>query len=374
MRSLASRILFTLSLALVLVACEISNAPTADRVAIQLIASDNGHEGFSTLGVPTYEDGTPVPDTIEIIVYTSSGEQVMFDSNNNMVSSGGIRDRLQMSTANAAAGVSAFLRPGVYDFEARARIDDIFPVVVAHTLVEEFTANRDSTLFLPLEAVIGSVEIEAATPIEFLVPGQTVDLLISVLSPDNVSRVPLADYTATYDFMDGSTLTGSSLGSSALGVRAVADDTGTLAFFTASVEVSGKVDEGGTVIQGSRRATITFPFTVSTKFFADVEAPWVTLESAELIRGSTGTLSGIAGDRLGVTKLQVFEGPILIGSSDSSEYGVESVEQVSFSAGTWQLPFTPETTGTLSFTAVAFDFFGNTSRATRTVSVSASPL
>lgn len=368
------RIVFTLALALVLVACEISSTPTSDLVGIKLLAFDNGQEGFSTLGVPTYEDGTPVPDTIEIIVYTSSGDQVMFDSNNNMVSSGGIRDRLQLSTANAGAAISAFLRPGVYDFEARARIDDIFPVVVAHAFVEEFTANRDSTVILPMEAVIGSVEIEAATPIEFLVPGQTIDLLITVLSPDNFSRVPLADLTATYDFMEGGTLTGSSLGSSALGVRAKADDTGTLAFFTANVEVSGKVDEGGTVVHGSRRATITIPFTVSTTFYADVEAPSVTMESAELIRGSTGTLSGFASDRLGVTKLQVFEGPVLIGSTDSSEYGGESVEQVSFSGGTWQLPFTPETTGTLTFTAVAFDFYGNTNRATSTVTVSAGPL
>ena len=222
------------------------------------------------------------------------------------------------------------------------------------------TVNFDTdTVALELHTLMEGVVLEHSAPITSVVPGQLVDLYLAVTSPGGYT-VPFEDYTAAYTLGASGENDGSVDSQSDLGTRVTATTSPADNDFNASVDVIGwMVVSGEAVPNQTLSATFERPFVESSGFFIDNEAPGLTvIDPGTLGAGTATTLTGTASDNIGILKIQVFEGPVLIGSSFSSEYADAGVAEISFVGNDWSMNWTADE-GDYDLTVVAIDASGN---------------
>ncbi len=198
-------------------------------------------------------------------------------------------------------------------------------------------------------------------------PGQTIDLYLAVDAPGGYA-VPVADYAVTYAIVpdDGTIGATSEVGTRAVATASPTDDT-----FTLTATITGWRDVAGVATTGDVTATFEAPYAIVTSLGFDVTAPVVTID-ASTERANAGTayaLSGTASDDVALDRVQVYEGPVLVGASDPLESDADGVAPITRLSGTWAMDWTPTEARSRTLTALAIDPAGNEQRASATIEV-----
>ena len=328
---------------------------------------DNLTSGLSTQAIP-FENGTAVITRFEVQVFDQNDILVKFDSENTIDPTGSV-DTL---TIPLNGSLSVALSTGTYTFKSKAFAPNKAggPEVLLAVGSESETVNVDtSALSLEVKTITESYTFESNTPLNYIIPGQTVDLMLVVKAPGGY-LVPLVDYDVSYTIdMDNV----SDHKDSSRGVRLIMKDPLVDNQLFVQANVTGTNPSGTSSSLPTIDGVENIPFLTSAIGPAfDTEAPSFTFAQPSLQVGQTGTLTGTADDNIGVAKVQVFDGPVLIGSSDSAEAADSTVALITFNGTTsWSMNFTP-TTENYDFYAVALDTSGNQSSAEHTITANVS--
>jgi len=255
--------------------------------------------------------------------------------------------------------VTVYLPPGAsYRFAAKGYTDA--GELVAYGEARHVATGRGGgAVAVDLAGLLGEARLVRRTPVHALLPGQTLDALLTVAPPRRPDLEVLPrDLEADYEVVNGEVIE-----SSGRGVRLRA---GTRAGdVVAQVEVSGLVPAGTGVGPGSVTAELRVPF--ATAATVDLTPPWV---SSLAFDPDGGVLTGVADDDLGVTSLEVYDGPVLLATSDPEAAQAADVPQVVFPGGGTSFVAPLELpSGTYELTVYATDFSGNLGAATHAVTV-----
>lgn len=297
-------------------------------------------------GGPLGSAGEVVPTAKAVRVYDASGRSVRFDAQGAFDTSG----RLTALEVAPGSGELTLLLPRGMDWHLTglAYSDSPLPLAAASTQVS--TARHGTPAVLPFRTLLGSASLVPRLPVASLLPGQELDLLLLVHPPGRADlRVPSADRSVRFDLENAK-----AAAESDRGVRIVAGSRSAEGVsLTATVE--GLVDVRGEIVAGSAQALWRAPFGSSVG--ADMEAPTVDDLGFDSQRG---TLTGRAEDDRGLASLAVYDGPVLLASTDLDLINELGVGEVAFPGGgprfhaPLRLP-----TGDHTITVIATDFSGN---------------
>lgn len=378
--------LLPLSLPLLLAACNSSGGPQADRLdgfaRLSLQTSLASGAAIQTQGIPFRGDGSPAVQSVRVRVFDDKARLIRFD-NRNMADPAGDREFVELTPGAATADVR--LRPGTYSFQASGLTRSRGGTLLAFGRIENRAVNsaEAETLYLPLRTLVGNVTLESALPVTSLVYGQQLDLLLTVETPEADGQrytVPLSDFNASYGI---DPRMGTILKKSDLGTRVIADtaQANQAQNFVVRAGLDGLVEAEEDVASSQTfRAVFSRPFYSALTLGADLERPGLTAGGFAQDQGRA-LISGRVSDNVGVAKVQVYEGPVLIGSSDEDEYGRAGVEQVRFrnrpddngTAPNWLFDWTTPREGDFTLTVLARDTSGNETRVVRNVTLIEAP-
>lgn len=323
--------------------------------------------GVSTLGVP-FVDGVPVVEDVAVTITAANGGQpieLSFTLDDGVYSYD--PDGLVTTIEFPFTGdVSVALPAGNdYGFETTGTDgDDVWIVYGVTNVYVDFTT---SSVRLALQTLIQAASLDTATAISAVVPGERVDLFLTVTAPGGYA-VPISDYTVEYvpDAGDGVVTASSNLGARVTATVEPGDDT-----FRLTATISGWFDDKGVATwMDAVVATYEMPFSISAGFGFDASAPTVTMvDVGTATVGSEVELLGTAEDDVGVDRVQLFEGPELVGSSDPDERVLDGVASITLIGTAWSTLWTPADVGSYAFTVVAVDAVGNEGRSSRTIEV-----
>ncbi len=386
---------FTLFIAILffLSACSKAPAPSSPQPGSPPINTDNlvslsilapeisARSSLESQGVPTDASGNSSLVSVEVQITNAglnSGNPLTFNfdsaGNRYIVSEDntGSVDTLTLTEANDTLTVLLFPSTGLgaqgnYTFTSKGI--DTNSVMLAYERQENLAINAGSFVDIQLQTLIDAASVQRLLPVNYLIPGQSLELMLrNVFTVDGSSRVPFEDFTVTYDFENADTeTTGSETDSSKLGVALDVSSATTIDVFRATATLSGLVASGNDAVAGTVTTEIEIPFFSTTGLTADLEVPSLTFVQPNLQVNTAVTLSGTADDNAGISKMQVYRGPILVGSTDVSEYSSVGVTQIVFSGTNWSMPFTATEEIDYAFTAVATDASGNDNVVAHTV-------
>ena len=295
---------------------------------------------------------------MHVYVFDEDGEQVSFEVSGTTYTAAPSGEEFVTLTPEVSS-VTVRLPAGgnPYRFEALGEADG---AVVAYD-VETATLGNGTEVSLALDSVLGGAVLVPRLPTAAAVPGQVLDLMLVVMAnghtdfPGDYLQVPIGDFTATYDVVGNATV----LASSPRGVRLQVD---AYCFDAVTVEggVAGLVADGDGYVPGSVGFNGGAGFQVpclssSGALGVDVVPPTVTITGFDPV---TGTVTGEAGDDVGVARLELYDGPVLLATTELSDATGE-VAYIEFA------PLGGEFSTTLSvlplgrITAVAVDSSGN---------------
>jgi len=386
---------FTLFIAILffLAACSKAPAPSSPQPGSPPINTDNlvslsilapeisAQSSLESQGVPTDASGNSSLVSVEVQITNAglnSGNPLTFNfdsaGNRYIVSEDntGSVDTLTLTEANDTLTVLLFPSTGLgaqgnYTFTSKGI--DTNSVMLAYERQENLAINAGSFVDIQLQTLIDAASVQRLLPVNYLIPGQSLELMLrNVFTVDGSSRVPFEDFTVTYNFENADTeTTGSETDSSKLGVALDVSSATTIDVFRATATLSGLVASGNDAVAGTVTTEIEIPFFSTTGLTADLEVPSLTFVQPNLQVNTAVTLSGTADDNAGISKMQVYRGPILVGSTDVSEYSSVGVTQIVFSGTNWSMPFTATEEIDYAFTAVATDASGNDNVVSHTV-------
>ncbi|ADV65995.1 RCC1 domain-containing protein [Deinococcus maricopensis] len=358
-------LLFT-TLALTLAACsQPTTAPApSGTTALTLTAP------FATLGkqaLPTDPSGASTVTAIIVKVRDAHGQLVHFNGQ-NVYQPDGAQDTLTLTTATPTAQV--LLPRGTYTFEnvGRTNVEGTFLAYGTNASVDITTTP---TLKLDIHALADAAQTTFVDKLGWtsVVTQDVLDLRLKVMNAEG-TLVPTTDFDApTYEIVDadGQPLSGVANvlpGSSKLGARVQAIGTTSTSelFVKASVQ-AWQANGPDTATKFTLSKTFRIPF-AKLGLSADMHAPKVTSNNlGDVTANQTYTLTGTATDDSGnVASVRVYDGVALIGSTDSTEFGQNGVGEITFTDGTWTLPWTATYTGTPDITVIAADKAGNEGR------------
>lgn len=363
-----------LALALVLTALagcagHLAQQPEADLASVTLRVAHEGDVGAQ--GVPTDAEGTSAVMVFEIEVLDAAGELVRFDAENTYDPEGAATS---VTLAAGDTAVTVRLPTGKYTFRTRG-LAGSGGTLLAYGQTVATVTHQTSTLKLDVYALLGEAELRPDGLRHYIVPGEVLDLYLYVRTDGGSFRVPLGDYSVTYE-LDGEL--GQLIGS-AVGVRVNVTPSPTRDTFKVTARV-----RGWSLVNGEPKANVKVsasfarPFLQASGIVVDSVPPTVTFDSPTPTAPSQSVLlSGTADDEIGIERVQVFEGPVLIGSTatEDVEAGAARITFSDESTGTWQMSWSPPFSGpgtkTYALTAVAIDTSGNDSSAAAELSVGA---
>ncbi|MDZ7706186.1 MAG: LamG-like jellyroll fold domain-containing protein [Trueperaceae bacterium] len=364
MKRVGKYVLSALLLALI-VACGSRTQGPARMVEVRLelptLASQSGE--LAPQGIPFDENGDPVVTYLRVEIFDANGNPVTpTEAPQGFVA---LTDTAPSATLTLPAGSYTFISYG-YD------TDDL---VVWITYGEDSVTLSGSTQVVQLfpKTLLESATLTPSAPVSVVVPGQQLDLMLSVASPLSPYTVPLADFEVAYNLPAAM---GSEVASSKRGIRLNVTTTPTTSTFEMSGDASGWRNLSGTAVANQ---SVTTPFSRpfagdgTTTIVSDLEAPSLTFNvPATASSGAPLALTGSADDNYGVDRVQVYEGPVLIASSHSDDLTDPSVASIVFSGTSWSADWTPPSGGSFTLIAVAVDTSGNQSEAEGSVTVGGS--
>ncbi len=215
----------------------------------------------------------------------------------------------------------------------------------------EQQVGEESRVSVPLTSLVGSARFEVPASVK---ANEVFDAFLRVSPPNRPDlRVPLGDYTVSYEVAEPGVQLG---GSSNLGVRVAA----ACEVVEVSAAVSNDLSEEVTASASVPVNDEACDDANDTPVGADLVPPFVVITTPEA--GSTVnksfTVQGDVNDRQsGVEKVEVYEGTLKLGDANLDS-----------DAMSWRFDASLDN-GSYTLTAVAFDKAGNTSRAEARVTV-----
>lgn len=363
--------LASLALAAVFIAGCSAVAPTFDGLdgATTTVVIATGADDLATLGVP-FVDGQPVVETVDVEITS------MDDPANPVALRFSFADGLFTYDPDGSLTTIGFpfqgsvdvALPAGHDYSFEATGADIDTTWLAYGVTTGYVDVTTTTVRLALATMIDVATLGTIAPTSAVDPGQTIDLYLAVDAPGGYS-VPVADYAVTYAILpdDGAIDATSEVGTRAVATASPTDDT-----FTLTATITGWRDVAGVATVGDVTATFEAPYAIVTSLGFDTTAPVVTIDASTepAYAGRAYALSGTASDDVALDRVQVFEGPVLVGSTDSLEYEVDGVAPIVLLTGSWTVDWIPAEARSHTLTALAIDTAGNEQRASTTIEVS----
>ncbi|GGL93729.1 hypothetical protein GCM10010840_34650 [Deinococcus aerolatus] len=361
------------TLGLVLASCgqqapQPASAPTSGNMVTLTLASPLA--GFKTQGLPTGPDGRSTVTHLKIKVKNAQGTYVQFNGQ-NVYQQNGAQTFLTLSSTQPNATV--VLPRGTYTFENIGK-DNVEGTFLAYGTNDGVDLTQgSSTINLQLHALAdeGTTTFIDKFKWKSVATQETLDLRLNVLNAQG-TVVPTGDYSpVTYQIVDaqGQSLSGVAdvlAGSSKLGARVkVIGTTSTSALFVKASTQAWQATGSETAAPTTFSKTFSIAFD-KTGLSVDTQAPQVTLNAVGTVTaGQDVTLAGTASDDGDLMAIRVFDGSMLIGSTDAAEWGQNGVAEVMFTPGSgqWSLNWTPTTSGAADLLVIAADKAGNEGRA-----------
>ncbi|PYE52720.1 hypothetical protein [Deinococcus yavapaiensis] len=320
--------------------------------------------GVRPQGLPTDAGGASAVRDVRVRVFTSDGSLVKFDAQRHADPNGTV-DHLDLTPSAASANVG--LAPGSYTFQAAGASDSANGVLLAFGRLERQSVTANGAVTLKLQTLIGdgAVALTSALPMNAVVPGQTFDVLLSVKTPDaNGARytVPLDDFQVEYA-LDANL--GHVKASGKLGARVTAAATPSGATFTLGATVTGLgAADAETAASKTFGATFALPFLSGTGVKVDFDAPDLGVDTPQVAGGSV-LVSGSSFDDVGLSRLEVFDGPVLVASTDDAAGAAKvtfDVDDAGHLTNRWSAAWTNPESGAHALTVIATDTSGSETR------------
>ncbi|WP_027483647.1 hypothetical protein [Deinococcus pimensis] len=355
----------------ILQACGNAPAPSGghDLVTLTLRAPlrDVTGAGVTPQAVPTAPEGSSAVQLVRVRVFTSDGTPVKFDARHQADPSGTL-DTIDLTPS--ASSVSVSLVPGEYVFQSAGRGGTPDSALLAFGRQEHQNVVANGVVTLKLTTLLdpAALTLTTALPMNAARPGQTFDTRLTVRtlrSGDARYDVPLSDFSAAYQPTGGVIA-----GSSNLGARVHVDDAPTATAFKLDADVNGLVAGGSDVAQpGAGAAHLTLPFVAAGSMNVDLTAPALTAAA------SSDGVTGTAGDDVGLARLDVYDGPVIVASTAEGApakvtFDVDASGHVT---PTWRAPLTLDA-GAHALTVVATDSSGNETRQALDVTGAGAPV
>ncbi|GGL95396.1 hypothetical protein GCM10010840_36840 [Deinococcus aerolatus] len=325
---------------------------------------------FKTQGLPTGPDGRSTVTHLKIKVKNAQGTYVQFNGQ-NVYQQNGAQTFLTLSSTQPNATV--VLPRGTYTFENIGK-DNVEGTFLAYGTNDGVDLTQgSSTINLQLHALASEGTTTFADKFKWksVATQETLDLRLNVLNAQG-TVVPTGDYSGIdYQVVDaqGTPLNGVAevlAGSSKLGARVkVIGTTSTSALFIKATTQAWQATGAETAAPTTFSKTFSIAFD-KTGLSLDTQAPQVTLNAVGTVTaGQDITLAGTASDDGDLMAIRVFDGSMLIGSTDAAEWGQNGVAEVMFTPGSgqWSLNWTPTTSGAADLLVIAADKAGNEGRA-----------
>ncbi|WP_020700647.1 hypothetical protein [Deinococcus apachensis] len=326
--------------------------------------------GLRSQAVPMGSDGNTPVGGVRVRVFTGDGTPVKFNAQHQADPQGGV-DHLDLTPSASSTSVS--LTPGTYTFQSSGLSEAENGTLLAFGRLEHQDVAAGTTVNLKVQTLTDDVTLTSALPMNAAVPGQTFDVLLTVRTPGvNGTRfaVPLSDFKATYT-LDAAA--GSVQASSNLGARVGVAASPSAANFTLKAALDGLTARDAETAQPKTFGpTFTLPFLSGTGIGVDLRAPDLAVDTPQVTAGQPILLTGTGGDNVGLKKLEVFDGPVLIGSTEDSA----GVPKVTFDldgdgkvTNRWRLSWANAAVGPHAVTVIATDTSGNETRREISVTV-----
>ena len=365
------RSLGTVAVTALLAACG-SQTPTTASVPtlIPLTLHLGGLDGVKSAalkpqGVPFKDDGTSAVQSVHVKVYeeysTDGGSvPLRFDADGNQ-NPNGSHDYIELTPAQMTAEIR--LAPGTYDFEATGLTATTSGVALAYDLQSNQTItamggpSEDSVTFR-LRTLIGEVSLEPVLPVNYVLPGQTLDLKLVVQTPEVAGgqryAVPLTDYSF-FETTGSETHGVTVLETSKLGERIQVTSPEPESGYTDVLlyqKLQGLATPNPTV--ATFGVTFNRPYYSTTGLGVDLERPLLEARS-EGYRGVSVIFIKVR-DTVGVARVEILEGVRLVASTDDPSRPIDDDDfgTLAYTGGDPTVPH--------DYTVVAQDTSGNETR------------
>ncbi len=357
-----------LALALVLSACGGPQPPVDPSmisvdVAVDLSAAAApvaDADQLSPQGFPYDPSDGSIAGSVEVHVYDKDDNVVSFDVSGTTYTAApsGAVGFITLTPGSDEATVNLASSGNPYRFESFGKVDGD---VVAYDERSQDVAVAPS-VFISLRSVLEEAILVPRYPTAVATPGQVLDLMLVVMAnghadfPADYLQVPVGDFTATY----GAVTNAARGPSSNRGIRlTVASEC------TGDVTVDGNV--AGLLFDGAAYATddlplhggagfsLPCPAAVGGEVQVDLIPPTVTLDSFD---PATRVVTGTAADGFGIASVEVYDGPVLMASTDLAKVS-PTVSLITFVPGGDQFTTTLKADPLGGIYAVALDPSGN---------------
>jgi Bacterial Ig domain len=288
---------------------------------------------------------TGVPSGVieaELVVLDSSGVELLFDTDGNVVAGG---SRVKFSVARSSRNLKLPVGAG-YQFKLTARDGNLIDLAYGQLL--NVNVSADLVLDLTLRTLLGSAQLFAGT----VVNGDVDNVLVVYPNGHSDLFVPPSDFSVSYVVTNATKLS-----ESKLGVK-VRPSGGTVTIIATITGLIAPVP--GTI--GSFDVTRSFVPGGSSNVGVDLSPPVVTITSptpnSTIAADSAFTIRGIVSDDRGVSKVEVYDGSVLLGNA-------------SLTGSDWSMSWLPSA-GLHYLIVIAYDSSGNATPASVTLTASTS--
>lgn len=308
-------------------------------------ASRHANVEITTLGGPLHASGLTYPLTVEIKVTGEDGAPVRFD-HNLVADARGSRASITLPAGTQRTSVQ-LLRGRDYTLHAVAYDADKNYLAVGESHLQVGTAPV--AVVLKLNTLLGSSRLAPRLPVSTLVPGQTLDLVHSVMPPGREDlHVPHHELEVTY----GGNAEVLAFSPNGVRVRIGSRQDGDVEVTATSTGLT-LTEEGVQV--GSITSSFSRPFITGVN--ADVTSPIVEAVAYDPI---DSLLIGVSYDDQSLTRVEVYDGPHLLATSDPEDAISKGAPVVTFPGGSTtfraQIALAQ---GTYDLTVLAVDLSGN---------------
>lgn len=275
---------------------------------------------LSFSGGPVTPTGTAESRSVTVTIIDAQGSTVLFDDDNRM-SAGGKRSELEKLRTEQSL-ILYLAQDSRFDIVTRGydRADNLVSYGEAND-VPTFTSSTARSV--QLTSVLGVALLAPRLPTNFVIPGQELDVMLSV-SPDarpDLLATPI-DFDTTYAVGNAAALAATDKG---LRLR-VGDRGGGDVSVTATV--SGFLPAPDAVIKGDIEATINLPFAGTVA--ADTEPPVISDLAFDAVQQ---IFTGVTSDNFAVAHVTLWDGPVLLATTDLDEAARFNLPEIVFPGG-----------------------------------------